>query len=169
MDDTDFTVWLILTGLGFVFAMPVKAQSLNDWLRQERKRRVAAGLFIGAILFLTLAFFDAQFGAIGRCYEMSEYGPGGYNCGPDDAVRFGFTSGEELRTAVERELFWRSLTPPPFRPDCYADNPAFCDFVGSSSDWDFYRIWRGFLIYGWPLLVLWSLIWWWTRPLPITK
>ena len=169
MDHTVFAAGLVLAGLGFVFALPVNAQPLNDWLRQARKRRVGAGLFIGAILFLTLAYLGTQIGAVWHCYEVSQYGPGGYNCGPDDAIQLGFTSGEELRRAVERELFWRSITPPPFRPDCYADNPAFCDFVGSSPDWDSYTIRRVLIFYGWPLLVLWSLIWWWTRPYPTPK
>lgn len=166
-----FFFGLILTGLGFIFALPVLVPPFNRWLRQERKRRVTAvllfGLFLGLTLFLTLAYFGAQIGALGRCYEFSEFGA--FYCGSDTAVRLSFTSSEELRTAIGQELFWRSITPPPFRLDCYADNPAFCDFIDPSPNWDFYMIWPGLFFYGWPLLVLWLLIWWWTRPYPTPK
>ncbi|MCP4356957.1 MAG: hypothetical protein GY796_02935 [Chloroflexi bacterium] len=158
------TTFLLLTGVGCVFAFPVLIPQVRRWLRVDMGRRVAAvitlSLTVLILTFVTFAYLGAQLQTYFLCHPFTDFVS--QMCEAEEATQFGFTSSEEMEAAVAQELFRRAVTPPPFRQDCYSDDPAFCEFVrpSSSDDGDLISL----LAFLWPAIVTGLLAWWGTRP-----
>ena len=156
--------FLLFSGVGIVFALPVLLPPVRRWLRRGMGRRVTAviiwSLTILSLTFIAFAWLAAQLQTFFLCNPYTDFANPG--CSADDAAKFGFVTPEEMETAITQELFRRAITPPPFRQDCYRDDPAFCEFVQplASDDGD---LLGGILVF-WPAIVTGMLVWLWTRP-----
>lgn len=171
-------LFLGLTFIGFVWALPVLIPPLRRWLRGRDIRRLTAVLmFSGSLLyiiFLVISFLNAQFSTLLICNPTIFWSDRDWDttaderaelvvCNDEKAALLGFAHGADLETAVNQEIFRRNRTPPPFRRDCYADNPAFCEFVSPSSIEGNNNL-LGLMVASWPTIVTGLLVWLWTRP-----
>lgn len=160
-------LFLGVTFIGFVWALPVLIPPLRRWLRGRDIRRLTAVLlFSGTLLFLmllALAYLSAaSYTLLSLCYPS----PHIENCNDEKAVQLGFASGDELRKAISMEMFRRFRTVTPFPQECYADDPALCQFIASSPPGDMDSLGLINLVIAclWAVFVTGFWVWFWTRP-----